>query len=137
MSKTFLDANILIDLVSPERPNHSHITEFLLFSNTKDLYISTLSIHIAFYVLKIKPNTKRCNEMKILLNSINIIPLTESIVKKSLGQNYSDFEDCLQYFSAIDNCDYLLTGDKRDFERIKKICPSQIKIVSNPKDIQI
>jgi predicted nucleic acid-binding protein len=136
MSKTFLDANILIDLVSPERPNHSHITEFLLFSDTKDLYISTLSVHIAFYVLKIKPHTKRCSEMKILLNSINIIPLTESIIKKPLDQNYSDFEDCLQYLSAIDNCDYLLTRDKKDFEKIQKIWPSQIKIVSNPKDIK-
>lgn len=135
MKRVFLDANILIDLVSPERPNHSYIRDFLLSAEIKNLYISSLSVHIVFYVLKIKPNTKKCKDMKIFLENINLIPLTENIIKQSINQNFSDFEDCLQYFSAIDNCDYILTGDKKDFEKIKKLAPSKIEIVSNVKNL--
>ena len=136
MKKTFLDANILIDLVSPERPNHSYIRDFLYSTSIKNLYISSLSVHIAFYVLKIRPNTKKFDYMKTFLGDIMILPLTESLIKKSMSIPYSDFEDCLQYFSALNNCDYILTRDKRDFEKIKKLYPSKIKIVSNPKDIK-
>lgn len=137
MKKVFLDANIIIDLVSPERPNHPYIRDFLYSTLTKNLYISSLSVHIAFYVLKIRPNTKKFDYMKTFLKNIMILPLTESIIKESMNIPYSDFEDCLQYFSAIKECDYILTRDKRDFEKIKKLHPSKIKIVSNPKDIKI
>lgn len=136
MKKIFLDANIIIDLVSPERPNHSCVRDFLLSVPINDLYISSLSVHIVFYVLKIKPKTKKFSYMKTFLDDVTILPLTESIIKKSMDIEFSDFEDCLQYFSAVKDCDYILTRDKKDFERIKELHPSKIQIVSNPRDIK-
>jgi predicted nucleic acid-binding protein len=135
MKEVFLDANVLIGLVSTERDNHDMIREFFLSCDIKKLYISPLSIHIAFYVLKIKSNEKKHRDLKILLENINIIPLTKRIVERSVNIAFPDFEGCLQYFSAIDNCDYILTADKKDFDKIKKLSPSNISIVSDFRDI--
>ena len=51
--------------------------------------------------------------------------------------NYKiDFEDTLQYYSALsEKCDYIITKDLKDLRRIKKFCPSDIKIVKNLKGI--
>jgi len=133
----YIDTNILINAMDENRPVEEETAKLLLNTPKENLYMSTLSVHIICYVLKIKPGTQLCRDFKSFLNAITLIPLTEDIIQQSMDINFPDFEDCLQYFSAVKNCDYMLTRDKRDFERIKKIWPSQIKIVSNPKDIKI
>lgn len=137
MKKVFLDANIIIDYIAGRNEQDLDALQNLFSSlDSSFLYISTLSVHISFYVLKLKPNTMILCKAKSFLEKLSMIPLTQDIVNKAMDMNYHDFEDCLQYLSAIDNCDYLLTRDKKDFEEIKVIWPSQIKIVSNPKDIK-
>jgi len=136
MKKVFLDANILIDLMDETRSVDPSITSFMFEADKECLYMSPLSVHIAFYVLKIKPNTQICKDMQLFLETINLIPLTESIAKRSVSIDFPNFEDCLQYFSALDYCDYILTRDKKDFEKIKELSPSRIQIVSNCKDIR-
>ena len=136
MKKFFLDTNILIDLVDPARENHSDIVEFLLSWDINSIYLSTLSAHIAFYVLKIDLNTKQYKDLKSFLGSINLISLTDNIVTGALNIGYPDFEDSLQYLSAIKHCDYILTRDKKDFDKIKKLSPSNVSIVSDFKNIK-
>lgn len=92
--------------------------------------MSSLSVHIAYYVLKIKANSLMHGKAMPLINSINLIPLTKLIIDNALNNFSIDFEDALQYYSALEqNCDYILTRDKKDFNKIKKLIPSKIEIV--------
>ncbi len=132
MKKIFLDANILIDLVT-KRTGIEGIEKI----DFRQLYTSTLSVHILFYINKIKHDSREKEIAKALLEHITLTPLTSEVVRHAYRIKYSDFEDTLQYLMALNaDCNYILTRDKKDFERIKKVIPSQIKIVTNISQIK-
>lgn len=129
MKRYFLDVNILIDYFLDRQIKDSGVKKLLKEVDINDIYVSGLSVHIVFYVLKIKFNTQMFLDVKSFLDKVNIIPLTETVANDAMNLEFKDFEDTLQYFSAIKDCDYILTRDKKDFENIKKLAPSNIQIV--------
>jgi hypothetical protein len=52
---------------------------------------------------------------------IEIIPITSKILDRGLSDDlFNDFEDSLQYFSAISsNCEIILTRNLKDFKNSK------------------
>lgn len=132
MRKIFLDANILIDLISGRRK-----VEGIEDTDFKQLHTSTLSVHILFYVNRIKYNSVEERRTKEVLKHIVLTPLTDTIVRRAYKSKYSDYENTLQYLMALHaNCDYILTRDRKDYENVKKIIPSKIKIVTNISQIK-
>jgi len=130
MKKVYLDTNILIDILLDRDLEHISINKITPFLKQSQVYMSTLSVHITYYILKIKPNTSMHRRSMALINRINLVPLSQEIINQSLNNFSIDFEDTLQYYSALDqNCDYILTRDKRDFNKIKELIPSKIEII--------
>ncbi len=128
MKKYFLDANIIIDYLL-HRQVDNNLEVFLKEVSGKNIYISSLTVHIIFYVLKIKYNSELYFQTKNLLNSINIIPQSNRITELSLNTEYKDFEDTIQFISAQQYCDTILTRDVKDFNKIKDITKSRIEII--------
>lgn len=128
MRHLFLDANILVDLLM-KRESHEEIQK-IIESEESQIYISPLSIHITIYTLKLKPDTEYLEKLKNLIATTCVIPLTNIQVSQSFKTGYKDFEDMLQFFSAVEFCDTILTRDKKDFENIKKLTKSKINIIS-------
>ena len=136
MNKIFLDANILIDILKLRNKEGIEYKEAIKLLNSSNIYMSVLSIHIAYYVLKIKPKSKLSNGINDFCNAINILPLSENITSQAMVIGYKDFEDTLQYITAIDNgCDFFLTRDMKDFTELKKILSNKIKIVSSLSEL--
>lgn len=130
MKKLFLDTNILIDIMTGRDAKTISLKEILPYMHHSQIYLSSLSIHIAFYSLKIKPESPIHKKILDISKLINIVPLSKDIIDDALNNFTVDFEDTLQYYSALDqNCDYILTRDKKDFEKIKELIPSKIAIV--------
>ena len=130
MKKVYLDTNILIDILLDRDLEYISINKIAPFLKQSQVYMSTLSVHITYYILKIKPNTSMHKRSMALINRINLVPLSQEIINQSLKNFSIDFEDTLQYYSALDqNCDYILTRDKRDFNKIKELIPSKIEII--------
>jgi len=132
MSKIFLDTNVFIDLLTLRNKEGVGYREGLKLVNSSNIYLSVLSVHIAYYILKIKPKSKISKDIKIFCKAINMISLSEDILSRAMVLGYKDFEDTLQYISAIDSgCELILTRDKKDFSNLKKVFPNKIKIVSS------
>jgi len=130
MKKLFLDTNILIDIMTGRDAKTISLKEILPYMHHSQIYLSSLSIHIAFYSLKIKPNSSIHKKILDISKLINIVPLSKNIIDDALNNFTVDFEDTLQYYSALDqSCDYILTRDKKDFDKIKELIPSKIAIV--------
>ena len=130
MKKVYLDTNILIDILLDRDLGHISINKITPFLKQSQVYMSTLSVHITYYILKIKPNTSMHKKSMALINRINLVPLSQEIINQSLNNFSIDFEDTLQYYSALDqNCDYILTRDKKNFKKIKELIPSKIEII--------
>jgi predicted nucleic acid-binding protein len=130
MKKVYLDTNILIDILLDRDLEHISINKITPLLVQSKVYMSTLSVHIAFYVLKIKSNSVMQRKAMGLINTINLIPLSKYVIYRALNNYSIDFEDTLQYYSALEqNCDYILTRDTTDFKKIKKLIPSNIEII--------
>jgi predicted nucleic acid-binding protein len=130
MKKIFLDTNILIDIMMERDAKTVSLKKILPYLHHSQIYLSTLSIHISFYSLKIKPNSPIHKKILNISKLINLVPLSNDIINQALNNFSIDFEDTLQYYSALDqNCNYILTRDKKDFNAIKKLIPSKIEII--------
>ncbi|MBI2049562.1 hypothetical protein HYT32_01505 [Candidatus Roizmanbacteria bacterium] len=104
MARIFLDANILIDIV--EKRKDMSLDDF----NNHEVYISPLSIHILFYVIKKKLPFPRLSD---ILSHINIVSLSIKITENALSGPTTDFEDNVQLHSGTEaECDLSLIEDK-------------------------
>jgi predicted nucleic acid-binding protein len=105
MKKIFFDANFFIDLI--EGRSEIDIYQF----KNQALFISPLTVHIYFYVYKIK-----IADQKFLsfLDFFNIVDLNEEILRNALEGPTNDLEDNIQLHSAsFSDCDLFLSSDKK------------------------
>jgi len=124
MKKILVDTNIILDLLAKRRVFYDSASKLfsLADQNKIELYISSLSIANANYVLSKILNPLDAKDIlrrfKVL---VSIIPLTDKIIDLALNDNnFSDFEDGLQYYSALGaNCKIIITRDKKRFKAAK------------------
>jgi predicted nucleic acid-binding protein len=118
--KVFLDINVILDiLLKREKLYKAPALIFKAVENGKiNGLICSLSFPTLFYIL-----SKELGKDKavILLNKIrlifNISLVDEKIIDKSLVSGFKDFEDAIQYYSAlIARADYLITRNIKDFK---------------------
>jgi predicted nucleic acid-binding protein len=118
--KIFLDTNIIISVLNKEYPVFTYSAR-LLSLNRQDqfeLYISPLCLAIAFYFSSKKSGEMKAKEkIHILLKNINLTTIDENVTKKAINNaQIHDFEDGLEYFSAIEkSCRIIITENKEDF----------------------
>jgi predicted nucleic acid-binding protein len=84
-----------------------------------ELYVSALSIPNINYLLTKVADKKIAKQ--ILLNIkplINILPLNDKIIQLALASDFNDFEDAIQYYTALEHSiTTLITRDLKDFKK--------------------
>lgn len=119
--RVFLDTNILVDLLSDRPPFSSEALEvFSLAEKGKvKLYTSTHSIATTHYILKKHVGEKHLRHLlSELSDKIEVLDITQSILKSSLKSAHRDFEDAIQMIAAesVGEMDYILTRNLKDFK---------------------
>jgi len=118
--KIFLDANILVSVLNKEYPLFSSAARILSLSGRKDfeIYTSPICLAIAFYYAEKKSGSVSAGKKIALLAShIKIAPANEEAVFKTISnKKIIDFEDGLEYYSALESgCKCIVTEDQGDF----------------------
>jgi predicted nucleic acid-binding protein len=118
--KAFIDANILVSVLNKEYPLYTYSARVLSLSgnNNFEIYTSPICLAIAFYFAEKKYSTRSAREkIALLCKHIFIVPATEDVAEKTLAnKKVNDFEDGLEYYSAIEsNCNFIVTEDVKDF----------------------
>lgn len=104
MARVFLDTNIYIDAAKRDKRVLEPLRNELLF-------ISTLSMHIIFYTLKLKVPDR---DIDAVQQQFGVVNFSEDILEKAFIGPTPDLEDNIQLHSAADaECDYFLTNDKK------------------------
>ena len=121
MKKLFIDTNIVIDLLSRREPFYEEAANLFSLADKKiiELSISSLTIANTSYTLLRQTNSTSAKEiLRKLRLIINILPLDDKIIGIALNDNsFDDFEDGLQYFTAIENNqDLIITRNLKDFK---------------------
>ncbi len=120
MQKIFLDTNIVVDFLGERESFYEPAAKILTLADKKKIKIFTspVSVSTTFYLLSKYENTKTALE-KIrkfkLLCSISV--MNDEVVEKAMNSGFKDFEDAMQYFSAVaTNCDVIITRNEKDFK---------------------
>ncbi len=118
--KIFLDANVLVTVLNKEYPLFSDASRILSVSDRKDfqVFTSPVCLAIAFYFAEKKSGaTQAIKKIALLVSHIHIAPTNkESVLKTISNQKIIDFEDGLEYYSALESgCQTIITEDQGDF----------------------
>lgn len=120
MKKIFLDTNIILDFLGEREGFYEASAKIMTLAdkNKIQVYTSPSSISNVFYVLTRYENSKIALE-KIrkfkLLCSMSV--MDDEVVEKAINSNFKDFEDAMQYFSALaSNCNIIITRNEKDFK---------------------
>ena len=118
--KVFLDANILVSVLNKEYPLFSVTSRIISLSDRNNFVLCTspVCLAIAFYFAEKKfKSIKAKNKVQLLCEHIHVTTMNESAVFKTLQTPaIKDFEDGLEYYSAIESkCDCIITEDIDDF----------------------
>ena len=121
MNKVFVDTDVILDLLARRIP-HFHFSAVLFtFAEMKklELYTTPLIIANTFYILRKQlGNESAKNALRKLRILLHIIDSTESIIDKALNSDFSDFEDAIQYYTALEyGIPVILTRNIRDYKK--------------------
>jgi predicted nucleic acid-binding protein len=126
--RIFLDTNVVLDLLGERVPFYKPAAQIasLADNGSIELFSSALSYATVNYILSKSEGAEIAKEKLIKFQIISkISSLDESVIEKGLNSKFSDFEDSLQYFSALkSNCNIIITRNGKDFKR------SQIPIMT-------
>ena len=121
MQELFLDTNIVIDYLTNRTPfSKSAMHLFSLAENrTIRLNISAISFTTVYYVLR-KNNSHQAIVQNLLLLSklCNVMPVNQVILEQAMKSDFKDFEDAVQYYSALQNknCSVIISRNLKDFQ---------------------
>ena len=120
-SKVFVDSDVVIDFFTDREPFANPASEIfdLADKGHLEIYISAVSINNIYYVLRKQlGHGNAVNIIEELLDMCQIIGTTKSEILIGLKSNFKDFEDSVQYASAltVKNLEAILTRNIRDFK---------------------
>ncbi len=124
MKKLFVDTNIVIDLLSRREPFFEEAAELFSLADKKQVELSVSSLTIAntsYVLLRQMDSSKAKLVIRKLRLILNVLPLNDKIIGLALNdETFSDFEDGLQYFTAIENeKELIITRNLKDFKNSK------------------
>jgi len=124
MSRLLIDTNIVIDLLAKRHGFYEEAAELFSRADKKELVltISALTFSNTNYILT---KLKSAKEARVILRKfkvlVEILSLDEKVTELALSNDlFTDFEDALQYYSAIaSQVDVIITRNKKDFKASK------------------
>lgn len=129
--RIFVDTNILLDVLTKRAPfyENSAMIWSLVEQGIVTGYISAISVNNVFYISQ-KLNDRKYAQGLVdkILKDFQIIAVDYEILKLSRTISDRDYEDLIQYFSAIrSGSKYVITRNIRDFPEtgVEVIAPNE------------
>ena len=120
MKSVFCDINFFLEIFIKRAPFYSSAAALFKMIEEKKLkgYLCALSFPTLYYLLS--KELKRENAINILEKVrivFHVAAVDERVIDLSLTSNFSDFEDAVQYYSAIQvKSECLITRNKGDYK---------------------
>lgn len=121
MEKVFVDSDIVLDLLSARQPHYKFAAELfsLADQNSIKVYISSLTFANVNYILSKQLSPGQARKMLLTFKTIvNVLAVNDKIIELALLSKFQDFEDAIQYNTAIENSiTTLLTRNLKDYKK--------------------
>ena len=123
MKNIFVDTNVIIDFLGNRESFSNAATELfdLYEGNKKKIFVSAISYTNVYYLLykQIKSHKEVISLLNTLFDLTELIDVNKNIISQSLHSSFSDFEDSVQFYSAISNAkiDIIVSRDKKGIKK--------------------
>lgn len=117
--KLFLDTNVVIDVIAAREPFVADSTAVFNLCETGKVegIISALTLCTISYILRkyLTPGTMR-TKLQLFRNVLTPVDLSVSLLDKALASPISEFEDAVQFYTAVySEADYIITRNAKHF----------------------
>ena len=122
MKSVLIDTDVLLDFYLDRKPFSDDSLQLLLKCEQKQFraYITPVIVANTYYILRRHATHHYVIErLQVLLNTINVLAMDQKQVLAALESKFTDFEDALQYFSAVNSnkIDAIITRNMKDFKK--------------------
>lgn len=118
--RLFLDTNVVIDLLGERIPYYRSAALIATLADIGEITLMTSSLsyttteYILSKQLKQESVIAKLRRFKVISE---IASVDDSVIEKALQSDFSDFEDAVQYHSAVNaNCQIIITRNPRHFK---------------------
>lgn len=120
-SRIFLDTNIMLDLLGERKPFYESSAKLATLADKGIIKIMVSPISFAtvnYFLSKAEGPEIAKGKLRKFKIICEICKLEEHIIEKGLNSSFKDFEDSLQYYSAIDSgCDIIISRNGKDYKK--------------------
>ena len=119
--KLFLDTNVMLDFLGERDPFYMSAAKIATLADKRKLKIVVSAISyttISYFLTKYDGLEKMKTKLRKFKVISEICELDALIIEKGLNSDFPDFEDSLQYYSALrTECDIIITRNGKDFKK--------------------
>jgi predicted nucleic acid-binding protein len=121
--RVFVDTDVILDLLLGREPFFSAAADLFLAIQEGRIEgcLSPLIFSNLFYILRQQmPASEAVSTLRKLKLLVRILPVDEQVLDLALASSFTDFEDAIQYYTALTNkASALVTRNKRDYREAK------------------
>ena len=123
MTRLFLDTNIVMDLLDKRLPFCMDAARLFAMAYHKriQLIVAPITYTTASYLLSKQNNSKDVRAILANLRQlVRVAATNERVIDDALASRFDDFEDAVQYYTAIKaKADIIITRNEKDFAASK------------------
>ncbi|MGI0529480.1 PIN domain-containing protein [Treponema socranskii] len=121
----FVDSDVILDVLEKRERFYEYSAQILSLGDEKKAKLVTTSLAFAniYYVLRKHLGIEKAKEsLRKLRIIVDVISVNAKEVDLALNSELSDFEDALQYFTALDGkIEFIITRNVCDYKNPKLI----------------
>ncbi|MEO0473747.1 MAG: PIN domain-containing protein [Bacteroidota bacterium] len=135
MDEIFVDSDIILDLLSRRVLFHRAADKLFTLSDQGNIKLKTSALIFSNVHYILAKQLGKENARKVLIKFkvlVEVLSVNDKIIDLALSSDFKDFEDAVQYYTAIENgCSILLTRNLKDYKE------SQIAVMTAESYIKI
>jgi len=117
--RLFVDTKVLLDVFGRREPFYEDSARIWTLAETGEVvgFVSAMSFPNIFYILRRAEGYRAARKaMGLIRDAFSLVPFDSQITNQAIDSDIKDFEDAIQFFSAL-RCaaDVLITRNPKDF----------------------
>ena len=122
MDKVLIDTDVILDFLFDRKPFSEDAAQILSWCENEKIqgFVTSIMLSNIYYLLrKTAKHEKVIENLKMLLNIVDVITTNKDTVLDALHSEFKDFEDALQIFSAQHHNEIkgTITRNIKDYKR--------------------
>ena len=119
--KIFVDTNVLLDVFQERKPQYDASVTVWDMAERGQVsgFVSVISFNNIYYIISRFRDKKHAGRaIKLLRGTFSPVSFDEQILNQAIDSKMNDFEDAIQFFSAVHAAtDFIITRNSKDFPK--------------------